>query len=353
MAETEAAGAAGDGLAQALKHKVGPFPVVVWVAGLGGVWYVMQRRNKGAGTGANQQTDPAGNVGSIDPSTGYVYGTPEDQAALASNNAGGGSGTAPGSTGDSTTAGQYADNDAWARAAINYLVGIGVDPTAANAAIQSFLASQSLTANQQADVNLAIQRIGAPPTPPTPDTAPSPIVTPPSPGTVYATNPPTGLTVSSKSSTSLGIKWNSTTNAKGYVVHWGPTASAFGGSQTVTGTKTSTTITGLKANTHYFIRVQASPAKGGAPFASTSATTTKASGTKPPTKPPAKGGQHFTTVTVVKWRGPGPNTPWNSTLSGIAEHYHVKGGAAELGKINHISNLNLIHVGQHIKVPVE
>lgn len=48
---------------------------------------------------------------------------------------------------------------------------------------------------------------------------------------------------------------------------------------------------------------------------------------KPKPKPPR-------TVTVVKWTR--HNTPWNSTLWGIANHEHVSGGWQYLQKINHI-----------------
>lgn len=67
------------------------------------------------------------------------------------------------------------------------------------------------------------------------------------------------------------------------------------------------------------------------------------------TTPPPKG-QKYTTVTVTKWTP--NNTPWNSTLSGIAGHYGVKGGYASLAKLNGIKNPNLIYPGQKIKVPV-
>lgn len=332
-----------------LKQKVGPLPAGVWIGLFGAAWWYLQKRQKGGASntvGSNQQTDPAGNVGPIDPATGYVYGTPEDSAAAASNGAS--TGTVTG-TGGSTTGGAYPDNQTWATAAINYLVGIGIDPTAANSAITQFLASQALTTQQQADVNSAIQRLGAPPSPPQPGTAPSPIVTPPSPGTVYASNPPSGLVVTSKAASSVGLKWNAATNASGYTVSYGTTSAATGGSLTVTGTATSTTISGLQANTLYYFRVQGTPAKSGDGFASTSATTAKAAASTPtPTGPPAD--QKYTTVTVVKWTP--SNTPWNSTLSGIAAHYNVKGGYQALAKLNGISNPDHIEVGQKIKVPI-
>lgn len=351
MAETEAA--AGGAKLDVLTKKMGPFPLIVWIAvGALALWYYRKHQAAASGSAGavpNQQTDPAGNIGSIDPATGYVYGTPEDTAALASNNAGTGTGTDTGSSGGSTTAGQYPDNNSWANAAINFLVARGIDPTTANSAITQFLASQSLTPEQQADVNLAIQSLGAPPSPPQPGTAPSPIVQPPSPGTTYASNPPSGVAISSTGATSLGVKWNKVTNSQGYTIKWGTTSAASTGSATVTGTQANYTITGLKPNTLYYVQVQATPAKAGDPFGSTSKTTLK-SPTGGGGGTPSGGGQKYTEVTVVKWTA--KNTPWNSTLSGIADHYHVNGGYQALAKLNGISNPNLIHPGQQIKVPV-
>ena len=58
---------------------------------VGAIWYYRRQQaanaasssTTGAATSATgQQTDPAGNVGTIDPQTGYVYGSPEDIQAL-------------------------------------------------------------------------------------------------------------------------------------------------------------------------------------------------------------------------------------------------------------------------------
>lgn len=49
--------------------------------------------------------------------------------------------------------------------------------------------------------------------------------------------------------------------------------------------------------------------------------------------------------TVVNWQ-PAPNTPWNSTLSGIANHYGTTVSA--LQQINGIANPNVIYAGQVI-----
>lgn len=345
MAEDKAVETAAKGGKNLFTTKLGPLPVWTWaITAVAIFWYLQRGKGTAAGS-AGQQTDPAGNTGTINPATGYVYGTPEDQAAAGS--AAGELGQGSSNQSGSTVAGQYADNTSWASAAINYLVGIGVDATVANTAIQQFLSSQTLTTEQQADVNLAIQRLGAPPDPPSPGNAPPPVVTPPSPGTTTATNPPTGLTTTSVSSSSVGLKWNSTTNAKAYTVSHGTTSAASDGHVTVSAPATTTTVSGLKPNTHYYFRVQATPAKAGAGFASTSKTTSKA----PATGGGSSGGQGYTEVTVVKWTTK-PGVPWNSTLSGIADHYKVKGGYQALAKLNHISNPNLVYPGQKIKVPV-
>lgn len=271
MADTDAAAEAGGSLKDSLGKKIGPLPLGVWLIIAAGVLWYIGRKKGTAGTGP--QTDPAGNTGTIDPATGYVYGTPQDQSALAQNSAGTGLGTGTGTSGGSTVAGVYADNTAWAQAAINYLVSIGVDAVSANSAVTQYLASQPLTVQQQGEVNLAIQRLGSPPSPPQPGTAPPPVVAPPGPGTVYATNPPTGLAVSPAGTTSLNVKWNRASNAQGYTIRWSPGS----GSTTVSGTAGSTTITGLKPNTRYTVQVQATPAKQGDAFASASATTLKGS----------------------------------------------------------------------------
>lgn len=255
MADDAPAKAAKGGL-DFLKQKVGPLPVGVWLLAGIGIWWYLQRQQKSAApasTAANQETDPAGNVGSIDPATGYVYGSPEDVAALAANNAGT-AGAGPASSSSTPGAQSYADNNAWGIAAVNYLVGLGIDAATANQAVQLFLSSQPLTTAQQGDVNLAIQALGPPPTLPGPVSSnPPPVTTPPgggglstAPGGAGGGGPipappkkapappappktgaggkkataavPTGLVVAEKHSTSLQVKWNKSKNATGYHV---------------------------------------------------------------------------------------------------------------------------------------
>lgn len=311
---------AGGGIKGALSKKIGPLPAVVWI-GLAIVIFYYVNRKKGAGAGADQ-TDSAGNTGQIDPKTGYVYGSAEDAAALGQASSGLGTSSDSG-TGGSTVGGQYADNNAWAVAAINYLVSIGVDATSANTAITQFLSSQPLTTQQQGEVNLAIQRLGAPPSPPEPGGSPPPVVTPPSSST-YATNPPTGFTVSGSTGNSIATKWNAAVNAASYTLSWGTTAEAKDGKTTVS--TTAATATGLKANTLYHLRLQANPAKPGAGYA----TLTKAT-----PKTPAGGGGS-------KPGKPADKAPYKHTVthdgesySSIAAQYHYRQGGHALWVYNY------------------
>jgi hypothetical protein len=292
--EVKAPEGSGGGLKAKLGKKIGPLPLGVWLVIAAGIFYYIYKKNNAGSSTSGQQTDPAGNVGTINPATGYVAGSAEDQAALSSGSSGLSTGSDSGSAGGSTVAGQYADNNAWAVAAINYLVSIGVDATSANTAVTQFLSSQTLTTQQQGEINLAIQRLGAPPSPPEPGGNTTPIVTPPSSAT-YATNPPTGFTTTTVTGTSIATKWNATTNAASYTLSWGTTSAATGGKTTVS--TTAATATGLKPNTLYYLRVQANPVKSGAGFATLSKTTSKSSTTgTPKPKPPASGGHRTETI---------------------------------------------------------
>jgi hypothetical protein len=200
MAESDVPAAAAKDALGFLTKKVGPLPVGVWLLMAAAVLLYLERKKAATAAGTasavpNQQTDPAGNIGTIDPATGYVYGTPEDLAALTANNAGSTSGgTSAG--GSSTSGGQtYADNNAWGIAAVNFLVADGIDPTTANQAVQQYLSSQTLTTQQQADVNLAIIGIGPPPDLPGPTTGnPSSVTTPPATTTGTGTGTQSGQT---------------------------------------------------------------------------------------------------------------------------------------------------------------
>lgn len=70
---------------------------------------------------------------------------------------------------------------------------------------------------------------------------------------------------------------------------------------------------------------------------------------KPPAKPPAKPPKKPPKViTTVKWTK--HNTPWNSTLWGIAHHEHVAGGWQYLERINHITGDPKKHLKPGMKI---
>lgn len=254
-----------------LKQKVGPLPLGIWLAAGAGLVLYFQRKQSPASSASqapNQQTDPAGNIGSIDPATGYVYGTPEDTAALAADNSGS---TGTSSAGQSATAGAqaYADNNAWGIAAVNYLVGLGIDATTANQAVQLYLSSQPLSTAQQGDVNLAINALGPPPTLPGPtNSSPPPVTTPPGGGGTGGkkkTAPvPTGFTVVKVTASSVALKWNRSSGATGYhlVVHNNPDKAKDVQSADVPSSVTTHSFAGLKASSHYAADCYAEPEAG-------------------------------------------------------------------------------------------
>lgn len=272
-AVTETAGKAGS----FLTRKIGPLPLGVWLVAGVGIYYYFARKQAGAATtttGTGQQTDSAGNTGVIDPATGFVSGSPQDTAALQQQ---AGNPTA-GSTGNT-----YSDNNAWGRAAINYLVGIGVDPTAANQAIQLYLSSQPLTASQQGDVNLAIQSLGPPPSLPGPSAGnPPPVVTPPPPpptGGGGGTKPPpktvpvpTNFVVSQKSNHSVRVTWKRVNGATGYHLAIGELGSSARKDQDVGADASTAVFTNLKPGGHYSIDLWARPGPANGPHAQTSVT---------------------------------------------------------------------------------
>lgn len=255
MAETDAAAKGLD----FLKHKVGPLPIGVWLLiGAGGLWYFERQKSSSSAAASGQQTDPAGNTGTIDPATGYVYGSPEDQAALAAGDSGS---TGTGPSGSSTPGAQsYADNNTWGIAAVNYLTGLGIDATTANQAVQLYLNSQPLTTAQQGDVNLAITALGPPPTLPGPVSAnPNPVTTPPgtSPkGSGTSRNPTPVISAGRVVSTTPNgavVAWNATGATSFRTTIAGP--GRING-QTGTVTAKQATYSGLQSGHTYEVTVQ-------------------------------------------------------------------------------------------------
>lgn len=281
-----------------LGKKVGPLPLWVWgAAGIGIYWY-FQRQQKAAPAASVAQTDPAGNTGSIDPATGYVYGTPEDNAALASGSAGSIGGGSAG-TNATTGAQSYADNNTWGIAAVNYLAGLGIDATTANQAVQNYLSSQPLTTAQQGDVNLAIQALGPPPSLPGPvDVNPKPVTTPGGQHKPPVQKPPPPPPPGSKTSTVSGGRVVSVSNNEAVIAwqHSGPattwrvTRTGPGGTHVNTVGVPQATYKGLAAGHDYSVLVQPLPTgqPGRIDFKTTSSRKLTSGSGRPLVKPPVR-----------------------------------------------------------------
>jgi hypothetical protein len=284
------------------------------------VWYRKRKAaSQAASTGAIV-TDSAGNVGVLDPATGFVQGSPEDLAALegmgqTGTGAGGSGGSS--SSGDSSVPTQieagppFTTNAAWTQYATTYLVGtLGMDPgTVANDLGKYIAGAQVTQAERDGVIQPALAYAGTPPIGGAGGFPPSINVV----GTVSGTGSTPGapkLSIGTVTESSGVVKWAAVSGATGYA--W--TASGPSYSKTGTGAGTSVTLSGLKAGSSYTVAVHATNAAGAGPTASitvkTKATSTTPSGS-------------YAEVHVVAYHSASP--AWNSTISGIAQHYGYGG----------------------------
>lgn len=297
---------------------VGRLPTWAVVGGVGvvGVLIVMHYRNASssaaaAAAPAGQQTDPAGNVGTIDPSTGYVYGSPEDTAALAA--AAGTTGATSADTGtiaDQVTSGPpFTSNAAWSQYAVSVLESNGYDPGTLSAELGAYLAGQSVTAAQEADINAAVGVAGYPPVagangyPPAINvsgskagtgSSPAPAGGGPSSGVPAGSSSgstaakggpitvtPVNLHTTQVNTTSVQVAWLAPTIPAGQGPLTGYTAQVFNSNGTAEGSSWNVpagqlyaNAGGLKSKTAYHINVWCEPAKTGGPHATVNFTTT-------------------------------------------------------------------------------
>lgn len=169
-------------------------------------------------------TDPAGNVGVIDPATGFVYGSTQDVAALqagagAYDNTGGTGGLSGyyyGSGGGQTSApgpGNFADNAEWEQYAIAYITGtLGGNPAATGTALGLYLAGKPIDPTQANIVDEATGVAGLPPVAGAGGDPPGIVTTtttPPTPGT------PSGLSVTPHAGFA-DFGWGAVKGAKSY-----------------------------------------------------------------------------------------------------------------------------------------
>jgi LysM repeat protein len=133
-----------------------------FIAVLAGIVYWREK-----GTGASASADAT--QGEIDPATGFVYGTPEDLAALAAQGtdlggggntaSGGGSGSIP-PGGTSGTTG-FASNGDWSQAVIQYMTDNNLveNPAQLSAALGKYLTGAFIDPDDTADTSLIQQAI--------------------------------------------------------------------------------------------------------------------------------------------------------------------------------------------------
>jgi hypothetical protein len=164
---------------------VGPVSKKWLIIVLGGsavtIGYIVIRKRKSSAATAGAST--AGTTGQVDPQTGDVAGSAQDQADLASLQAGGGYGLGTDGTGLGSGgfgnyggylaaspaaaaipgAGGFTTNGEWAQQAENDLGGLGIDQVTLSAALGAYLTGRSLTADQQSLADQAIAAEGYPP----------------------------------------------------------------------------------------------------------------------------------------------------------------------------------------------
>lgn len=163
MADTNVAEVAG--------KKVGPLPMGVWIAAIGGgliiAYYGTKSKSSNptltvAGTAGQESGVGTGAVG------GWAYQPP---TALPS-------------------AATYTTNQEWARAAINYLIGQNYDAGLADAAIRNYIGGLQVSIQQQPLVDAALKALGPPPQVLNPITGPVPDTPVPSGGGGPVNTPP-------------------------------------------------------------------------------------------------------------------------------------------------------------------
>lgn len=234
------------------------------------VYYRNHAASSSASTDASQQTDPAGNVGVIDPATGYVEGSPEDLSALTAsadfNPAGDSSQGSAGSVDTQIDNGPpFTSNAAWSQYVLAHLPQAQDDPSGVASALGAYLAGSKVTPAQHDLIQAAIALADRPPVsgpngmppainvgaPLTGGQIPPPLRTPP-------TAPrPVDLTHTNITATSVDLHWTEVPGATGYHVYRGH---AVTGENTHIGTAPASArsfhVAGLHPNTLYTFFVQ-------------------------------------------------------------------------------------------------
>ncbi len=162
------------------EKEIGPLPLGVWVGVVAvgaGASILINRKSKtasptstapgGGDAGATGNLDGALGAGPAGVNLGGIVALPGGVPAGQVVYSGSGSNQTP-----------ITDNVSWLRSAENQLIAKGYDPVLVDSALRAYLNGQTPTTAQSAIVSLALQLVGAPPSPvlsvPTPTPTPAP-----------------------------------------------------------------------------------------------------------------------------------------------------------------------------------
>lgn len=340
----EAVHSAGKGLSK----KVGPLPVGVWIAVVGGglaLAYFMNRSNGSA---------PAGSTGTGD------FGS-----ATSGTGTGGSSVWAANQPPGSPTTPMISTNVQWAQAAGNYLIASGADPSLVDSAMRKYLFNQPLSQAEQALIGAAIKQFGLPPEPLPPPAGDS---APPQGGGDNTTPPPPAAGAPTLTATPIGngqvrVDWTySGTDVTSWDIGRDGTDTNGTGPWSKSGLPATThtwTFNILKGGQSYTFTLTGHTSTGSLAAVSVTATPTGGSqgsgngqqnNSNPPppattdSQPPPPPAPSVRYYTVVK----------GDTLWGISRRYY--GNGIYWQKIynanrDQISNPNLIYPGQRFVIP--
>jgi fibronectin type III domain protein len=255
----------------------------------------------------------------------------------------GGSGS---STGESDITPMPTTNTEWTQQVIDSFTWL--EPGFVTSTIGKYLARVPLSSDEADFIRQAWAVRGKPPEGPDNFILSSGTNTP---GTTTVPSVPNGLRASTVTASSVGLDWSDSTDATGYQVFRGA-------AQVGTPSGSSYTDTGLASNTSYSYTVRATNAANiSAPSAAVTAKTSVVAtpAPKPTPKPAPAPAKKYAVVTVKKYTDHNP--PWESTISGIAGHYHktvaqVWNDPKNFGLRTKRKQMNLIQPGDTVYVPV-
>jgi len=248
--------------------------VIVLAGSAATIGYIVIRKRSANAAAASTATDTGTtDTSTIDPLTGDIAGSAQDQADLAAMQAGGygnslgGYGTYGGEYVETPPgtqlpgAGGFTTNGEWAQQAEQDLGGLGIDEATLSAALGAYLTGRTLTAGQQSLTDQAIAEEGYPPVA-GPGGYPPAMKTGGGGGGGGTQKPgtPKLQAATDVTTTTATVHWDKVTGATSYAV-------ALAGRAPATVSGTSHTIAGLKPKNSYTYHVAARNSAGAGPEA--------------------------------------------------------------------------------------